>query len=154
MASYWPTPLAFENDRAAAERMNDKPKLVFSRTLRDTAWQNSRLVKADITREIRRMKAEPGGDMVILGSGSIVAQLGTAGVIDEYQIVVNQVVLGKGRTMFDGVGERLPLRLTGTRTFGNGNVLLRYAPATRGRARCLDGSHDGTRRGRSFHRVR
>ena len=75
------------------------------------------------------MKAEPGGDMAILGSGSIVAQLAPKGVIDEYQIVVNPVVLGNGRTMFDGITENLSLHLTRTRTFGNGNVLLCYVPA-------------------------
>ena len=75
------------------------------------------------------MKAEPGGDMAILGSGSIVSQL-AQGVIDEYQIVVNPVVLGNGRTMFDGITTNLPLNLTRTRTFGNGNVLLCYASAT------------------------
>jgi dihydrofolate reductase len=67
--------------------------------------------------------------MAILGSGSIVSQLAQEGLIDEYQIVVNPVVLGKGRTMFEGLKEKLTLQLTKTRTFGNGNVLLCYAPA-------------------------
>ena len=75
------------------------------------------------------MKQGPGEDMVILGSGSIVAQLAREGLIDEYQIVVNPVVLGEGRTMFDGVKENLLLKLTKTRAFGNGNVLLCYEPA-------------------------
>jgi dihydrofolate reductase len=66
--------------------------------------------------------------MVILGSGSIVAQLAPEGLIDEYQIVVNPVVLGAGKTMFDGVKEKLNLKLTRTRAFGNGNVLLCYEP--------------------------
>jgi dihydrofolate reductase len=78
--------------------------------------------------EIRTMKKEPGPDMVILGSGSIVSQLAQEGLIDEYQIVVNPVVLGKGRTMFDGIKEKLTLKLTKTRTFGNGNILLCYEP--------------------------
>jgi dihydrofolate reductase len=130
MVAYWPTPLALQNDRVVAERMNERPKVVFSRTLRDTRWNNTRLVTGDIAAEIRRMKAEPGGDMAILGSGSIVAQLAPKGVIDEYQIVVNPVVLGNGRTMFDGITENLSLHLTRTRTFGNGNVLLCYASAT------------------------
>ena len=110
--------------------MNDKPKVVFSRTLHQARWKNTRLVNGDIADEIRRMKTEPGGDMVILGSGCIVAQLAARALIDEYQIVVNPIILGTGRTMFDGVKERLALRLTRTRTFGNGNVLLCYAPAT------------------------
>jgi dihydrofolate reductase len=74
------------------------------------------------------MKKESGKDMAILGSGSIVAQLAQEGLIDEYQIVVNPVVLGEGRTMFDGIKEKLALKLTKTRSFGNGNVLLCYAP--------------------------
>ena len=81
MVAYWPTPLALRNDRGLAERMNGRPKVVFSRTLREARWNNTRLVAGDIAGEIRRMKAGPGGDMVILGSGSI-AQLAPAGVID------------------------------------------------------------------------
>ena len=74
------------------------------------------------------MKDEPGPPMTILGSGSIIRQLTDEGLIDEYQIVVIPVVLGKGRTMFDGVKGRLELRLTKSRTFRNGNVLLCYEP--------------------------
>ena len=74
------------------------------------------------------MKNEPGKDMVIFGSGTIVSQLAQAGLIDEYQIVVVPVVLGKGRTMFEGVKEKLTLKPTKTRTFGNGNVLMSYQP--------------------------
>jgi dihydrofolate reductase len=66
--------------------------------------------------------------MAILGSGSIVAQLTRAGLIDEYQLVVNPIVLGKGRTLFEGVSNPVPLRRTTSRAFGNGNVLLCYAP--------------------------
>ena len=72
------------------------------------------------------MKQESGETMVILGSGTIVSQLAQESLIDEYQIVVNPVVLGKGRTMFVGVKEKLPLKLAKTRAFGNGNVLLCY----------------------------
>ena len=109
--------------------MNNLPKVVFSRTLDKASWNNTKLVKGDLAAEIRKMKKEPGEDMAILGSGSIVSQLAQEGVIDEYQVVVNPVVLGKGRTMFDGIKEKLTLKLTKTRTFGNGNVLLTYAPA-------------------------
>jgi dihydrofolate reductase len=66
--------------------------------------------------------------MAILGSGSIVSQLAQERLIDEFQIVVNPVVLGKGRTMFEGIRDRLTLKLTKTRAFGNGNVLLCYEP--------------------------
>jgi len=94
------------------------------------SWNNTKLVNGNLVAEIRKMKKEPGEDMAILGSGSIVSQLAPEGLIDEYMIVVNPIVLGKGRTMFDGVKEKLKLRLTKTRAFGNGNVLLCYQPAT------------------------
>jgi dihydrofolate reductase len=128
MAGFWPTPFAAEQFPVVAERMNGLPKVVFSRTLDKASWNNTKVVKGDIAAEIRKMKKEPGSDLVILGSGSIVSQLAQAGVIDEYQIVVNPVVLGKGRTMFEGIKEKLPLKLTKTRSFDNGNVLLRYEP--------------------------
>ena len=89
---------------------------------------NTKLVKGSPAAEMRKMKKEPGQDMVIFGSGSIVSQLAQEGLIDEYQIIVVPVVLGKGRTMFDGVKEQLSLKPTRTRTFGNGNVLLDYVP--------------------------
>ncbi|MFS8086505.1 MAG: dihydrofolate reductase family protein [Acidobacteriota bacterium] len=66
--------------------------------------------------------------MVILGSGSIVSQLAQEGLIDEYQTVVNPIVLGTGRTMFEDLKKKLKLKLTTTRTFNNGNVLLCYEP--------------------------
>jgi dihydrofolate reductase len=128
MSSYSPTPQAKENDPVVAERMNDLPKVVFSKTLEKASWSNTKLVKGDLPAEIRKMKREPGKDMTILGSGSLVSQLAREGLIDEYQMVVNPVVLGEGRTMFDGIKEKLTLKLTNTRTFGNGNVFLRYEP--------------------------
>ena len=128
MASFWPTPFAAESMPVVAERMNNLPKVVFSRTMDKASWSNTRLVNGDLIGNIRKMKEEPGEGMAILGSGSIVSQLAPHGLIDEYQIVVIPVALGKGRTMFEGVKEKLPLKLTKTRTFGNGNVLLCYEP--------------------------
>lgn len=74
------------------------------------------------------MKNEPGPDMAILGSDSIVSQLAQVSLIDEFQVVANPVVLGEGRAMFDGIKEMLTLKLTKTRTFGNGKVFLCYEP--------------------------
>jgi len=130
MASFWPTPFAIESMPVVAEGMNSLPKVVFSKTLNQASWNNTTLVKGDLAAEMRKMKQAAGENMVILGSGSIVSQLAQEGLIDEYQIVVNPVVLGKGRTMFDGVKEKLRLKLTKTRAFGNGNVLLCYEPTT------------------------
>jgi len=128
MASFWPTPFAIENMPAVAAGMNNMPKVVFSRTLDKASWNNTTLVKGDLAAEMRKMKQASGENMTILGSGSIVSQLAQEGLIDEYHIVVNPVVLGKGRTIFDGVKEKLRLKLTKTRAFGNGNVLLCYEP--------------------------
>jgi len=128
MASFWPTPLAVESMSVVAERMNNLPKIVFSRTLDKASWNNTRLVKDDMIGEVRRVKQEPGVDMVIFGSGSIVSQLAGVGLIDEYQIVVDPVALGDGRTMFVGMKDRLSLKLKTSRVFSNGNVLLCYEP--------------------------
>jgi dihydrofolate reductase len=128
MASFWPTPFAAESMPVVAEQMNNLPKVVFSRTLEETSWMNTRLVKSDLADEIRKMKQETGEDMVIFGSGSIISQLAQEGLIDEYQIVVDPAALGEGRTMFDGIKGKLPLKLKKTRSFGNGNVLLCYEP--------------------------
>jgi dihydrofolate reductase len=129
MASYWPTPHAIENFPVVAEGMNNLPKVVFSRTMDKASWSNTKLVKGDLAAEVRKMKKEPGKDMVILGSGSIVSQLAQQGLIDEYQVAVNPIVLGKGRTMFDGIKDKLTLKLTKTRPFANGSVVLCYEPA-------------------------
>jgi len=126
MVKYWPTADARQSDPVVAERMNNLPKVVFSRTLDRADWNNTRVVKGDLAAEVRKMKEAPGEDMVILGSGSIVSALTKAGLIDEYQFVVVPVVLGKGRTMFEGVSEKVTLRQTKSKTFSNGNVFLSY----------------------------
>jgi dihydrofolate reductase len=128
MAGYWPTPIARKNDPVVADGMNRLPKVVFSRTMDKASWNNTRLVKGDLVAEVRKMKKEPGPGMVIMGSGSIVAQLVEERVIDEYQVVLIPVVLGKGRTMFEGVKEKLGMKLVSSRVFGNGNVFLCYQP--------------------------
>ena len=129
MVSYWPTPMAMKNDPVVAEGMNNLSKVVFSRTLDKVSWKNTKLVKGDLATEVRKLKSEPGDGMAILGSGSIVSQLASEGLIDEYQIVVNPVVLGRGRTMFESVSKKLNFKLLKTRAFKNGNVVSWYAPA-------------------------
>ena len=128
MASYWPSPQAIATDPIVAERMNALPKVVFSRTLREATWRNTTLVKGDMLGAVRRLKAEPGDGMVILGSGTVIAQLAQAGLIDAFQFVVVPIALGGGRTMFDGMKQPLKLTRTSTRSFSNGNVVLSYEP--------------------------
>ena len=129
MLKYWPTPMAKQHDPVVAEGMNNAPKFVFSRTLDHASWNNTTLVKGDLAAEVKKMKEGPGGGMAILGSGTIVSQLTQAGLIDEYQVMVNPIILGKGRTMFDGVKDMLNLRLSRTRSFKSGKVFVCYEPA-------------------------
>lgn len=126
MSTFWPSPLAQQLDPVVAAGMNAAEKLVFSRSMKKATWNNTRLIKRGLTQEIARLKAERGKDLVVMGSGTIVAQLAAAGLVDSYQLVVNPLVLGKGRTLFEGVKKPLSLELTGTRRFGNGNVVLSY----------------------------
>jgi dihydrofolate reductase len=128
MASYWPTPIADQHDPAVAKGMNSTPKVVFSRTLDQAAWSNTRLLNGDLVQEVRKLKEESGPGMAILGSGSIVAQLALEHVVDEYQMVVDPVALGKGRSMFEGIREQLNLKLTTSRTFNNGKIFLCFEP--------------------------
>ena len=129
MASFWPTPMAAQFDPVVAKRMNAMPKVVFSRSLAQASWSNTKLVKRGLIGAMTKMKTEPGEDMAILGSGTIVAQLAEAGLVDEYQLIVNPIVFGKGRTLFDGVKRGPKLKLLKSRTFKNGKVLLCYVPA-------------------------
>ena len=128
MAGYWPTPMAAQNSPVVAKRMNELQKMVFSRTMLEASWQNTTLVKGELACEMKRLKEQPGAGLVILGSASIVAQLSDARLIDEYQIAMNPIVLGGGKSMFDGVREKLPLKLTRWRSFQNGNLFLTYQP--------------------------
>jgi dihydrofolate reductase len=105
MASFWPSPMAARTMPVVAEGMNRMQKIVFSRTLDKATWNNTRLIKDNLLTEIRNLKNSPGDGMVILGSGTIVSQLAEESLIDEYQVVVNPLVLGQGRSMFQGVTE-------------------------------------------------
>jgi dihydrofolate reductase len=128
MAGFWTTRQAIDSFPNVAERMNNGPKVVFSRTLEKASWKNTTLVKGDMVAEIRKMKKAPGDGMVILGSGSVVSQLAQEGLVDEYQIVFIPVALGGGRTLFDGIKERLSLKLARSRVFRSGKVFLCYEP--------------------------
>jgi len=128
MASFWPTPAATQMMPEVAEGMNNAQKVVFSRTLNEVSWKNTKLVKNGLVEEVRKMKDEPGDSIVILGSGTIVSQLSAARLIDEYQLVFHPIVLGAGRTLFDGLKEKMKLKRTNMRTFKNGSVVLSYEP--------------------------
>ena len=128
MASYWPTPAALNDDPIVAARMNSIPKIVFSRTLAEAEWSNTRLVKGNLVEEISKLKQQPGKDYYIFGSADLATTFIENGLIDEYRIIVNPVVLGAGMPLFKDIKSRLNLKLIKARTFRSGNVLLYYEP--------------------------
>jgi len=128
MASWWPSPMALESMPDVAAGMNESSKLVFSTTLEEASWENTRLVKSDMIEEITRLKREQDITMTILGSGSIVMQLAEAGLIDSLQIMIDPVVLGEGTPLFGGLKKKLDFKLTNSKVFKSGVVLLGYEP--------------------------
>jgi dihydrofolate reductase len=126
MASYWPTPAALRDDPAVANQMNNISKIVFSRSLAQVDWENTRLVKGDAADAVRQLKAQSPGDWFIFGSADLVCSLIPHNLIDEYRIMLNPVILGSGRPLFQNIQSPLELKLVNSRTFGNGNVLLYY----------------------------
>ncbi|HXU80759.1 MAG TPA: dihydrofolate reductase family protein [Polyangia bacterium] len=130
MRSHWPTAQAAKDAPKVAEGMNRLPKVVFSRTLEKADWQNTRVVKGDLVAAVRRLKEEEGPPLVLMGSGTIVSQLTRARLVDEYQVVLVPIVVGRGRTMFEGIEGKVNLKLKKSRPFKNGNVVLWYEPGT------------------------
>ncbi len=128
MAGYWPTPSVIENDPVIAKGMNESEKIVFSTSLKKAKWNNTKIIRKKIEKAILEMKQQPGKDMIILGSGNIIKQFAGKGLIDEYQLMVVPVIIGKGSSMFKDIKTRMKLTLINTRIFKSGNVLLSYQP--------------------------
>ncbi|MBA2589313.1 MAG: dihydrofolate reductase [Alphaproteobacteria bacterium] len=126
MAAFWPTPAAAQAMPEVAKGMNAAPKYVFSRSMKTADWAGTTVLNGDPVQEIARLKRESGVDMTILGSGSLVKQLTAAGLIDDYQLMVCPVILGGGRTLFEGTTGKPVLKPANSRTFQNGKVFLHY----------------------------
>ncbi|OGK40242.1 hypothetical protein A3A74_07085 [Candidatus Roizmanbacteria bacterium RIFCSPLOWO2_01_FULL_35_13] len=130
MKSYWSTRDAIKNDPIVANALNTLPKIVFSRTLKkveeEPNWKNITLFNKIDPNKIKKLKQTPGDDITILGSGQIVQAFTNLGLVDEYRLLVNPVILGKGKSMFENVKNKLNLKFLETRSFKNGNVLLYY----------------------------
>ena len=122
MASYWPSAPRDE----IADKMNGLSKVVFSKTLPAAEWSNSRLVRDDAATEVARLKQLPDRDMVILGSAKLASSLLQAGLVDEYRVILNPVLLGEGGVLFPNIKERLKMRLFRTLSFRSGVVVLCY----------------------------
>jgi dihydrofolate reductase len=130
MANFWPS--ATDDTAPGADRMNNVPKVVFSKTLDKVEWgkwNNARLVKENVAQEITKMKQQPGKDMVIYGSANLVQNFTQLGLIDEYQLLVHPIILGSGKPLFKGMAQPVNLKLLETKTFKNGVVVLYYKPS-------------------------
>jgi dihydrofolate reductase len=127
---FWPT--VPENPKSRPELiefshwMANTPKVVFSNTLKEVKWKNSRLAQADPAKTVQQMKQEPGGDMVIFGGASIAAHFAKNNLIDEYRIKLEPTVLGKGKSLFKDIPQRVKLKLIKSKIFDSGVAGLYY----------------------------
>lgn len=122
-ADFWPS-----QEGEVARLLNTIDKVVFSTTLSEVSWQNTRLVRDGVAEVVTELKAQPGKPILVFGSADFAATLMQHDLIDEYRIAVNPVVLGEGTPLFKPQAGRRELRLLGTRIFTSGIAELRYAP--------------------------
>ena len=126
-AAHWPT--ASEEEQVIAEPLNTKPKYVASRTLSDPLeWQNSTVLQGDVAEAVAALKREPGGDLHVIGSTELVQVLFDAGLVDELRLMIDPLVLGGGKRLFQDDGSRRELRLVDSAVTTTGAVLATYAP--------------------------
>jgi dihydrofolate reductase len=136
-AAYWPHALPYDEgdelkpaegkeDRRVIRALNDRPKVVFSTSVTEPRWANTRVVAGGIEDEIRKLKREPGKAMAIQGSASIVHALGQADLVDEYRLYTHPVLLGAGKALFPPGQARQGLTLTGLTRYANGVLATTY----------------------------
>jgi dihydrofolate reductase len=128
MASFWPSPQAIKNDPIVANKMNSLPKIVFSKTLSQVEWNNTRLIKDHFIEEVSKLKNQTGRDNFIFGSSDLAVSFIPPGLIDEYRIMINPIFLGAGKPLLTGIQNRIELKLIKSRSFKSGNVLIYYEP--------------------------
>jgi dihydrofolate reductase len=125
-AEAWPSRT---DDVGFADKMNSMPKFVVSTTLGEAPWNNSMVIKGNIVEEISKLKREPGGDILVAGSRTLVQTLTEHRLVDEYRLMVFPIVLGKGKRLFDGTSTAIALKLVDSKTVGAGVLILIYEPA-------------------------
>jgi dihydrofolate reductase len=136
MESYWPAVVENPTGNKATDdfavAIQDIPKLVFSRTLKNAGWKNAALAKRDIREEVSALRQEDAGKDILVGSPGLIAALTKLNLIDEYQLCVHPVIAGSGLPLFKNINNRIILKLVKTKIFNtSGATLLYYEPATR-----------------------
>ena len=130
MESYWPTvlddPSATQHAMDHARWLEDVEKIVFSKTLETVEWNNTRLIKDNIVEEVTKLKQQPGKDLVIFGSPGLARHFMQLGLIDAYRLTVNPVILGRGLPLFQGLEDKVNLKLVNSKTLNSGVVALHY----------------------------
>jgi class 3 adenylate cyclase len=124
-AAFWPTA---GGDEEFTRRVNEMPKYVVSRTLKEATWNNATLLSGDVATEVSALKEQPGGDILVQGSADLVDELMRHDLVDAYRLMVFPVILGIGKRLFRDQIDLRHLRLVSSRTFGSGVVLLAYEP--------------------------
>lgn len=131
MESSWPAivqqPTGDKATDEFAVLIDNKPKLVFSHTLKKVDWKNTSLATGNLEEELQELKQQSGGNMLV-GGPSIITQLANLNLVDEYQLLLQPIVLGSGLTLFKNISHRIDLHLLRTKTLESGVVVLYYAP--------------------------
>ncbi len=125
-AAYWPLQAA---DNPVAKTFNAAKKHVASRTLKSLAWNNASVLDGDVVSALTALKAQPGDDLQIIGSGQLIQTLQAAALIDEYNVWTYPVVLGHGKRLFEPGAKPGALRLVASKAGKSGVVMSRYVPA-------------------------
>jgi dihydrofolate reductase len=127
---YWNSVAANPEDPQylAGKKFTDTPKVVFTQTLEQSAWDNTVLAKGALAGEINRLKSQEGKDIIAYGGATFVSELIRQGLIDEYHLFINPVAIGKGMTIFNTLEQKKDLRLVKATAFDCGIVVLYYEP--------------------------
>lgn len=138
---YWPN--AFDNPAGAADPSNperhleaarllqETPKYVVSTTLKEPGWNQVQILSGDLETDIKKLKHQPGKDLVVFGGAELASALMESNLINEYRLIINPVILGGGTPLFRKGVPKTELRLTGTRKFKSGAIMLIYEPKAR-----------------------
>jgi dihydrofolate reductase len=122
-AAAWP---GMTDEVGFADKMNGMPKYVVSSTLQSADWNNSTILRGELGEEVRALKEEPGGDILVAGSASLVRGLAAEDLVDEYRLMVFPIVLGSGKRLFEGVAGAPVLALADLQRLESGTLILTY----------------------------
>jgi dihydrofolate reductase len=127
-ASFWPS--MTNNEYGIADKLNNAPKYVVSKSMNDATWNNSTILSGDLTEEIKSIKQQGNGIIAMTGSGTLIHSMMQANLIDQFDLLLHPIVVGSGQRLFTDGMSSYPLKLVETQTFNSGVILLRYQPAS------------------------